>query len=145
MRHVAAVRQNNPRMNGNDVMKVASHSYRGATSSTGKQKHSGPDTLVGHNWFIAADNGGWLPAKEQQVVAIEAFIQQDETNKIPVGLSYYNFLFIGRDQSDRRYAIQDRTKPHKFREFIHLVKGEIKELKGADVKRSIRQRVKLQK
>ena len=142
LRHVAEVRQNNPRMNGKDVMKVASNSYRGITKPTGTRKRKPPppdtskgDSLKGDNWFVAADNGGWLPAKTEQVVAIEAFLKQDETRTILVGKGYYNFVRIGEGQSDRRYAIQDRTGLHKYREFTYLREGEIKEANFGVIKR----------
>ena len=74
----------------------------------------------GSIYFIASDDGGWVAATDLQAIAIEKFFRHD-TNKIVLDeTNYFNFKFIGNGQSDRRYAIQDRTPPHVYREIAML-------------------------
>ena len=75
----------------------------------------------GSIYFIASDDGLWVPATEVQAIAIEKFFGQDTHTKIHVDKhNYFNFKFIGLGQSDKRYAIQDRTWPHVYREIFKL-------------------------
>lgn len=75
----------------------------------------------GSTYFIKSDSPGWVPATAEQVKAFNMFLEQDQTTQIYTSpTSYFNFRFIGSGQSDRRYAIQDRTPPHVFREIQSL-------------------------
>lgn len=77
---------------------------------------------TGSTYFIAADDKKWVPANKLQEEAIQKFMSQDETTRIDLGAEkgYFNFKSIGSGQSNRVYAIQDRSPPHVFRE-IHTI------------------------
>ena len=57
--------------------------------------------------------------KNDQIEAYKTYMQLDGPQKITVtDGSYYMFKPIGSGQSDRRYAIQDRSTPRVFREIL---------------------------
>ncbi len=88
---------------------IGSASYRGQIKN-------------GSVYFIKSDVPGWVPATAEQHMAFEKFLDQD-TSKIFTDKDngkYFLFKFIGAGMGDKRYAIQDRTPPHKFREIIQL-------------------------
>ena len=88
----------------------------------------------GSIYFIAADEEGWVPATKLQAQAIYQYTNQNDKLDLRINLGvddsgkqiYFNFIHIGDGQNDRRCAIQDRTYPNIYREFIMFDKRGIK-------------------
>lgn len=80
-------------------------------------------------WFIAADDkNAWFAANPLQVKAIEKWNSSDDVGpKVDVDSdNFFNIKRIGNEgQSDRRYAIQDRSAPYRYRQFKSLGAGLI--------------------
>ena len=77
--------------------------------------------MGGANWFIKADDDGWVAATALQVEAIDKFFHPDKSAIIHVSDGgFYKFRNSGSGQSDRRYTIQDRTFPKFYREIAYL-------------------------